>query len=207
MRCRSSGTGSSCRCGVGAVERDSPIRKQKPPNRELQMGQQSHREAGAPQKLDSPPTRAGTLDGGSSGGLLPKLPVRAGNSGRRCRRTAQRSDVAERRKRKSRVSHFRTGAPPPLIAAQFPIYPLGPVGGMNLDRVVGRWELAAAARVSVGPSDQITPGHGPRPRPVASRAGGRAGGAARLGGGGGTRVWPPGSPSQLVYVRVLRLTI
>jgi len=47
------------------------------------------------------------------------------------------------------------GAPtPPLIAAQFPIYPLGPVGGMNLDRVVGRWELATAARVSVGPSDK-----------------------------------------------------
>ena len=44
--------------------------------------------------LDSLPTRAGTLDGGSSGGLLPKLPVHAGNSGRRCRRTAQRSDVA-----------------------------------------------------------------------------------------------------------------
>ena len=42
----------------------------------------------------------------------------------------------------------------PLIAAQFPIYPLGPVGGMNLDRVVGRWELAAAARVSVGSSDK-----------------------------------------------------
>ena len=114
VRCRSSGTGSSCRCGVGAVERDSPVRKQKPPNRKLQTGQQSHREAGAPQKLDSPPTRAGTLDGGSSGGLLPKLPVRAGNSGRRCRRTAQRSDVAERRKRKSRVSRSRNrGAPPP----------------------------------------------------------------------------------------------
>jgi len=64
VRCRSSGTGSSCRCGVGAVERDSPVRKQKPPNRKLQTGQQSHREAGAPQKLDSPPTRAGTLDGG-----------------------------------------------------------------------------------------------------------------------------------------------
>ena len=163
MRCRSSGTGSSCRCGVGAVERDSPVRKQKPPNRKLQTGQQSHREAGAPQKLDSPPTRAGTLDGGSSGGLLPKLPVRAGNSGRRCRRTAQRSNVAERR---SNVAERRggrgrvgsrtagTGAPPLIIAAQFPICPLGPVGGMNLDRVVGRWELAAAARVSVGPSDK-----------------------------------------------------
>ena len=33
------------------------------------------------------------------------------------------------------------------------ICPLGPVGGMNLDRVVGRWELAAVAR--------------PRPRPGA----------------------------------------
>ena len=62
---------------------------------EAKTGQQSRREAGAPQKLDSPPTRAGTLDGGSSGGLLPKLPVRAGNSGRRCRRTAQRSDEEE----------------------------------------------------------------------------------------------------------------
>ena len=164
MRCRSSGTGSCCRCGVGAVERDSPIRKQKPPNRKLQTGQQSHREAGAPQKLDSPPTRAGTLDGGSSGGLLPKLPVRAGNSGRRCRRTAQRSDVAERRKRKSRVSHSRNRGAPLIIAAQFPICPLGPVGGMNLDRVVGRWELAAAARVSVGPSDKTRQGKA-RPGP------------------------------------------
>ena len=79
------------------------------------------------------------------------------------------------------------GRPPPLIAAQFPIYPLGPVGGMNLDRVVGRWELAAVARVSVGPSDKTRPNQaGPRPT-----AHGR----------------PPGSPSQLVYVRVLRLTI
>ena len=80
----------------------------------------------------------------------------------------------------------RTGAPP-LIAAPFPICPLGPVGEMNLDRVVGRWELAAAARVSVGPSDKTRPNQaGPRPT-----AHGR----------------PPGSPSQLVYVRVLRLTI
>jgi len=146
---------------------------------ETETGQQSRREADAPQKLDSPPTRAGTLDGGSSGGLLPKLPVRAGNSGRRCRRTAQRSDVAERRKRKSRVSHSRNRGAPLIIAAQFPICPLGPVGGMNLDRVVGRWELAAAARVSVGSSDKTRPNqaHGPRPRPGASRAGG----AARLG--------------------------
>ena len=43
---------------------------------------------------------------------------------------------------------------------------------MNLDRVVGRWELAAAARVLVGPSDKTRPGHGPRPR---------RGRAARLG--------------------------
>ena len=109
----------------------------------------------------------------------------------------------------------RTGVPP-LIAAPFPICPLGPVGGMNLDRVVGRWELAAAARVSVGPSDKTRPNQArPRPtatatatataRPGASRA--RAGGAAWLGGSGGARVWPPDSPSQLVYVRVLRLTI
>ena len=41
-----------------------------------------------------------------------------------------------------------------LAQPEFPICPLGPVGGMNLDRVVGRWELAAAARVSVGPSDK-----------------------------------------------------
>ena len=102
-----------------------------------------------------------------------------------------------------------TGAPPLIIAAQFPICPLGPVGGMNLDRVVGRWELAAAARVSVGPSDKTRPNQTrPRPGPARrARAGGRAGGVARLGGGGGARVWPPGSPSQLVYVRVLRLTI
>ena len=78
---------------------------------------------------------------------------------------------------------------------------------MNLDRVVGRWELAAAARVSVGPSDKTRPNQA-RPRPTATaRRVARAGGAARLGGGGGARVWPPGSPSQLVYVRVLRLTI
>lgn len=87
----------------------------------------------------------------------------------------------------------------PPYSRGVPICPLGPVGGMNLDRVVGRWELAAAARVSVGPSDKTRPSQA-----TARRAGGRA---ARLDGGGGARVWPPGSPSQLVYVRVLRLTI
>jgi len=46
---------------------------------------------------------------------------------------------------------------------------------MNLDRVVGRWELAAAARVSVGSSDKTRPNQGPRPRPV---VGGRLGSAA-----------------------------
>ena len=68
---------------------------------------------------------------------------------------------------------------PLIIAAQFPICPLGPVGGMNLDRVVGRWELAAAARVSVGPSDKTRPNQA-RPRPDAShvRARGRLGSAA-----------------------------
>jgi len=120
----------------------------------------------------------------------------------------------EEEEEESGLAHLEQGRPPLIIAAQFPICPLGPVGGMNLDRVVGRWELAAAARVSVWPSDKTRPGqataHGPRParpgpaRRVASRA--RAGGAAWL-GGGGARVWPPGSPSQLVYVRVLRLTI
>ena len=113
----------------------------------------------------------------------------------------------EEEEEESGLAHLEQGRPPLIIAAQFPICPLGPVGGMNLDRVVGRWELAAAARVLVGPSDkkpgQTKPGHGPARR-IASRA--RAGGAARLGGGGAC-VWPPGSPSQLVYVRVLRLTI
>ena len=94
-----------------------------------------------------------------------------------------------------RVCTRRTGAPPPYSRA-VPICPLGPVGGMNLDRVVGRWELAAVARVLVGPSDKTRPGQATA---TAQRA--------RLGGGGGARVWPPDSPSQLVYVRVLRLTI
>jgi hypothetical protein len=39
--------------------------------------QQQSRLYGAPQKLDFPPTRAGTLDGRSSGGLLPVASVRA----------------------------------------------------------------------------------------------------------------------------------
>ena len=73
-------------------------------------------------------------------------------------------------------AHLEQGRPPLIIAAQFPICPLGPVGGMNLDRVVGRWELAAVARVLVGPSDKTRPGQA-RPWPTARRA--RAGGAAR----------------------------
>ena len=111
----------------------------------------------------------------------------------------------EEEEEESGLAHLEQGRPPLIIAAQFPICPLGPVGGMNLDRVVGRWELAAAARVSVGPSDKTRPG--PGPRPGASRRVARAArlGSARL--GGGARVWPPGSPSQLVYERVLRLTI
>jgi len=61
---------------------------------------------------------------------------------------------------------------------------------MNLDRVVGRWELAAAARVSIGPSDKTRPNQAmPRPTatatPTAQRVvHGRVGGAARLDGGG-----------------------
>jgi len=111
----------------------------------------------------------------------------------------------EEEEEESGLAHLEQGRPPLIIAAQFPICPLGPVGGMNLDRVVGRWELAAAARVSVGPSDKTRPNQD-RPRPGPSRARAGAGGqAARL--GGGARVWPPGSPSQLVYERVLRLTI
>jgi len=77
-----------------------------------------------------------------------------------------------------------TGAPSPHYSRAIPICPLGPVGGMNLDRVVGRWELVAAARVSVGPSDKTRPNHArPRPGParrVASRVGGRAARACGL---------------------------
>ena len=39
--------------------------------------QQQSRLVGAPQKLDFPPTRAGTLDGRSSGGLLSETSVHA----------------------------------------------------------------------------------------------------------------------------------
>ena len=118
------------------------------------MGQQSHREAGAPQKLDSPPTRAGTLDGGKFRRPATEAPcarrelrseMQANSSALRC--------CGEEEEEESGLA-LPGGRPPPLIAAQFPIYPLGPVGGMNLDRVVGRWELATAARVSVGPSDK-----------------------------------------------------
>ena len=90
----------------------------------------------------------------------------------------------EEEEEESGLAHLEQGRPPLIIAAQFPICPLGPVGGMNLDRVVGRWELAAAARVLVGPSDKTRPSqamaHGPRPRPGTSRAlaGGRLGSAA-----------------------------
>jgi len=107
----------SCReAPAGAVSELSRQEAEAPEQEpaEAETEQQSRREAGAPQKLDSPPTRAGTFDGGSSGGLLPKLPVRAGNSGWRCRRTAQRSDVVERRKRKSRVCPLPDRGAPPL---------------------------------------------------------------------------------------------
>ena len=93
----------------------------------------------------------------------------------------------EEEEEESGLAHLEQGRPPLIIAAQFPICPLGPVGGMNLDRVVGRWELAAAARVSVGPSDKTRPNQA-RPRPTATaRRVARAGGAARLGSAAAAR--------------------
>ena len=94
----------------------------------------------------------------------------------------------EEEEEESGLAHLEQGRPPLIIAAQFPICPLGPVGGMNLDRVVGRWELAAAARVLVGPSNKTRPGHGHGHGPARRGASRHAGGqAARLGSAAAAR--------------------
>ena len=153
MRCRSSSTRLSCQ-------------EAEAPNRNLQKRREGSSRVGKPALPKN---------------LIPRLPVQVRLTGEvpeacyrssLCAQGTPAGDADEQLNAQKccgeEESLVRTYPPPyrgaPLIAAPFAFCPLGPVGGMYLDRVVGRWELAAAARVSVGPSDKTRQGKA-RPGP------------------------------------------